>query len=275
MKWDVKYTAWLNRQTKDVKTKNYIRELKERLKSIRDKNKFVIIKIKQKSPLKLGKWNIWLNEENSFYSLKTYAGIFQGGEHNKLTNFLTKNNITIIDLGANEGFYTLKARELSSNAKIIAVEPNPSAFKTLKKNIEINKLKNIIPLNKAVTSKTGKISFEVIKGQTSIGGCKIYKKYRKRGELKKITVDSITLENLCKVYKIKQIDLLKMDVEGSELDILKSCKNILSNVKKAVIEYHKAQKTEKPVKNIMLQNGFRIALIDRKKYYGDIYFVKK
>lgn len=274
MKWDNKYITWLYRQAKDEQTKKYIQELEKRLKLIKDKNKFTIISLKQKYPLKLGKWKIWFNEENSFYSMKTYVEIFKEKDHNKLSKFLSGKDLTIIDLGANEGFYTLKAKEMSPKAKIIAVEPNPSAFKILRRNIETNKLNNVILLNKAVTSKNRKIPFEIVKGQTSIGGLKVYKKYRKRGELKKIIVDSITLERLCKAHKVKQIDLLKMDVEGSELDIVRSSRNILNNVKKAVIEYHRAQKTEKPVKHIMLQNDFRIVLIDRNKNYGDMYFLK-
>jgi FkbM family methyltransferase len=269
------HLTWLYKQARGARTKAYIRELEKEAMPILGKDKFAIIRIKQKFPLNLGRWKIWLNEENSFYSLKTYTGIFKDRDHTKMTKFPAKSDLVIVDLGANEGFYTLKAREMAPKAKIIAVEPNPSAFRTLKRNVTSNKLRNIIIMNKAITSRIGKISFEIIKGQTSIGGLKVYEKYRKRGKLKKIIVDSITLEKLCKLNNVKNMDLLKMDVEGSELDILKNSENILPCIKKVVVEYHEAQKTKKPVIAIMLRNGFRIALIDREKYYGNLYFIKR
>jgi FkbM family methyltransferase len=254
--------SWLYRQTKDKRTKLILKKLEKR------------INIKQKSSLRIGKWKIWLNKENPFLSLKTYSDIFKEKDHTILPNFPSKNDSTIIDLGANEGFYTLKVKEKAPKSKIIAVEPNPIAFKILKKNIEANKLKNVMAVNKAVTSKSGKIVFEIVKDKTTIGALKVYKKYRKRGKLRKIIVNSITLEKLCRIYKINNIDLLKIDVEGGELDILKNSENILSKIKKAVVEYHRAQKTRRAVKKIMLKNNFRILLVDAKRYYGDIYFIR-
>lgn len=249
--------------------------MKTKLESSNNRGGFVVISMRQRFPLDLGRWKIWLNEENSFYSMKTYVAIFKDREHRKVAGFPSKKDTVIFDLGANEGFYTLKAREMAPKAKIIAVEPNPSAFRILKRNIAANGLKDVIALNMAVTSRNGKVGFEVVKGQTSIGGLKVYKKYRKRGELKRIVVGSVTLNRLCTLHKIDCIDLLKMDVEGSELDVLKGGKGILPNVRKVVLEYHGAQKTEKPAIRLMVKNNFRIAKTDRKKYYGDIYFVNK
>jgi len=254
--------SWLYRQAKDKKTKLILKELEKG------------INVKQRFPLRLGKWKIWLNKENPILSLKTYSEIFKDKDHTKLPNFPAKNDLTIIDLGANEGFYTLKAKEKAPKSKIIAVEPNPNAFKLLKKNVGTNKLKDVIVVNEAVTSKSGKITFEIVKGATTIGALKIYKKYRDRKRLRKVIVNSITLEKLCKKYKINKIDLLKIDVEGSEFDILKSSKNILPKMKKVVIEYHRAQRTRSGIKKLMLKNNFRILLVDANRYYGDIYFMK-
>jgi FkbM family methyltransferase len=271
MKLDFK---WLYSQAKDNRTKIFLKELETKLKTVKKRNKFTIISKKQKFPVKLGKWNIWLNEENSIYSLDIYFEIFRERHHDKLSNFPLKNDSTIVDLGANEGFYVLKAKERAPKSKIIAVEPNPIAFKVLKGNIRFNKLKNVVIVNKAVTSRNGKINFEIVKGRTEVGAVKVYKKFRKKGRLKKISVDSITLENLCRKYKIDKIDLLKIDVEGNEVDILKSSEAILPNVKKAIIEYHRAQRTRKGVIKIMIKNNFRLVKIDNQKYYGDLYFIR-
>ena len=263
------FFKWLCSQTDDNKTKNFLKKLQAN--SVKYENK--LINIRQKFPIKLGRWKLWLNKENIIYSLNIYSEIFREKHHGKMNGFPSKKDSVIVDLGANEGFYVLKAKEIAPNSKIIAVEPNPTAFRVLKKNVKINRLKNVITLNKAVTSKNGKIKFEIVKGRSEVGSVKVYEKYRKN--LKKIKIDSITLENLCRRYKIDKIDFLKIDVEGSEVDILKSSKRVLPRVKKAIIEYHNAQKTINGVKKIMARNNFKLVKVDDQKFYGDLYFIRK
>jgi len=253
--------SWFYKQTKDKRTISL-------LKRIESKEC-----LKQKFPLKIGKLKLWLGD-NPSNSLKTFLQLFKEKDHNMIPNFLSKSDLTIIDLGANEGFYTLKAKELSPKSKIISVEPNPYAFRTLKSNVKYNRLKNVITVNKAVTSKNGKITFEIVKGKSTVGSTKVYEKYRIAYEIEKIRINSITLECLCKKFKIDKIDLLKMDVEGSELDILKSSEKILSKVKKAIIEYHRAQRTRRGVTNLMIKNNFKLLKVDDQKYYGDLYFIR-
>jgi FkbM family methyltransferase len=271
MKVDFK---WLYTQAKDERTKNFIKILEMKSSSVDRKDRFAVVSLKQKFPLILGKYKIWLNKENSVYSLDIYMELFRERHHGKLSSFLPTNESVIIDLGANEGYYVLKAKEFAPKSKIIAVEPNPTAFRILKKNVEANKLKNVILMNKAVTPRNGKIKFEVVKGRSEVGATKVYEKFRKKGRLKKIIVDSITLESLCKKYKIDKIDLLKIDVEGSEVDILKSSKNVLPKVERAIVEYHRAQRTKGRTIKLMINNNFKLLKIDDQKYYGDLYFIR-
>lgn len=160
---------------------------------------------------------------------------------------------------------------MAPEAKIFAIEPNPSAFQVLKRNVETNELENVVVLDRAIWSKTGNVPFEIVKGHTTVGGLKVHKRYRNKGRLYRIVVPSITLEEICEQYRIKNIDLLKMDVEGSELEILKSSKYILPNIRKVVVEYHG---NEKSVKEFMVKNDFRIVATEKVNYYGDIYFIR-
>jgi len=266
---------WLYSQAKDNRTKNFLKILEAKSIYVDRNDRFAIVSNSQRFPLKLGNHKIWLNKENSVYSLDIYMELFKERHHSKLSSFLPNKNDIVIDVGANEGYYVLKTKEIAPSSKIIAVEPNPTAFGILKKNVEANKLKNIILLSKAITSRNGRIKFEIVKGRSEVGAVNVYKKFRKRGRLKKITVNSITLEKLCKKYKIDKIDILKIDVEGSEVDILKSSKSILSKVDKAIIEYHNAQKTKEKVIKLMNNNNFKLVKIDDQKFYGDLYFIRK
>jgi FkbM family methyltransferase len=226
-------------------------------------------------PLRLRSFKIWLNDNNVLGSADVFQEIFEEKHHTKLKSFLGKKDKVIVDLGANEGLYVLKMKENSPNAKIIAVEPNPEAFRILKKNVETNNLSDVMLVNSAVSSKNGKVNFEIIKGSTEVGALKLYEKFENRGEIRKISVTSITLEKLFNMFNLNKIDLLKMDVEGTELEILKSAESILPKIKKVVVEYHGAQKTKKGVIKLMLKRNFKMLLMEKNKFFGDVYFINK
>jgi FkbM family methyltransferase len=265
---------WLYIQAKDGRTKITLQKLEKALGSIKGKTKVIVIKGYQKFPLRLGNFRIWLNPNNEIASLDIYTEIFRENHHAILPNFSGKDDEVIIDLGANEGFYTLKVKENSPKAKVIAVEPNPEAFKVLKRNVKLNNLKNVSLVNKAITSRDGKVRFEIEEGVTEIGGLKVVgkRKWLDKKMLKKIVVGSLTLESLCKKCKVNKIDLLKIDVEGAELEILKSSKNVLNNVKKVVVEYH-SENLRRQIRKFMIKIGF-VVVFEEKKACDDIYFVR-
>ena len=193
-----------------------------------------------------------------------------------LPAFKGKKDKIVFDVGANEGFYTLGMKENNPKLKIIAIEPIPSTFKMLKKNVQGNKLKNVILVNKALTKSKGKIKFEMVPEVPFAGGSDIAmlkRKWLDNKRIKKITVNSTTLSDLCKKLKINKIDILKLDVEGGELDIIKSSKNFLPNIKKIVIEWH-GIKLRNGCKTFLQKNGFKLVYEEKQKW-GDLYFVNK
>ena len=75
-------------------------------------------------------------------------------------NFSPKEGDVVIDVGAHIGPYTLKAsKRVGLNGKIIAIEADPENFDILNRNIQLNKLTNVIALNYAVYSKEDKIDY--------------------------------------------------------------------------------------------------------------------
>lgn len=266
--------SWFLKQAKDSKTKLQLKKYQKIEKELFAKKVPILFEEKQKFPLRFKTFRVWLNDENVFGSLDVLQGIFKEREHTKLKSFLGEKDKIIVDLGANEGFYTLKLKQNSPKARIISVEPNPVAFKLLKKNVKENKLRNVTCLNAAVSSKNGKINFEIAKGKTTVGGTRVFKKYRRKYKVRKILVNSITLKKLCQMYNLQKIDLLKIDTEGGEVGVLKGGGKIWSKIKQVVIEYHKFQKTKPKVMKFMLSHSFKILLIDKEKFYGDIYFGK-
>ena len=152
-------------------------------------------------------------------------------EELKTLKQIIKEGDTVIDVGANIGFYTLFFRKLvGKNGKVIAFEPEPNNFIILKKNIEVNKFENVIFYNKAVGSVNKKIKMIL---SNDIGQHKVYNKnydnslydlesshHSKPPKLFKI--DVIMLDDY-----IKKANFVKLDVEGYEIEVLKGMPNLL------------------------------------------------
>jgi len=92
-----------------------------------------------------------------------------------------------------------------------------------------------------------------------------------------VTVEGVTINELCKDNKIKEIDILKLDVEGAEMDILKNSGALLKNIKKIVVEYH-TPKLKKEIKNFLRKNNFILLAEEKEKQgiggCGDLYFLR-
>ncbi|MDP3881881.1 MAG: FkbM family methyltransferase [Nanoarchaeota archaeon] len=166
---------------------------------------------------------------------------------------------TIIDLGANIGVYSLYAGLQHPNAVVYAFEPDPWSFKQLKRNIEINHLqKRVKAFCMASSGKNGYIDFYV-DPLTTRGSSALYPK----GE--KIKVKSLTLKDLFSLLKVKECDILKVDIEGAEYDLLyNSPEKIMRSVHYILLEYHKgmeqlhARYSPEAIKEFLKKRGFNI-----------------
>ena len=84
-----------------------------------------------------------------------------------------------------------------------------------------------------------------------------------------IKVKTNTLDNFCKIKKIKRVDLLKIDVEGSELDVLRGAKKLLNSVN--IIQLEILQRKNKFLleKNriLIFLKKYNFRLIKEKKFH--------
>ncbi len=266
--------AFLRKRVKDKSSLKRLKEIMQDWILVRENNQY--IKGKYIFKIRIGKYNLFMRKSGASSSIDIYLEVFKDKHHMKLPAFQGKKDKVVVDLGANEGYYALGMKENNPKLKIISVEPAPETFQILKKNITGNKLKDVVAVKKAVSAKNGKITFEIVPEVTAIGSLNIGLQKRvwlDKKRIKKISVDSITLTELCRQHKIDKIDILKIDVEGAELDILKSSKALLKNVKKVVIEKHVPQITKGCIE-FMKNNGFKL-ILQEKERCGDLYFVNK
>ena len=190
-----------------------------------------ILKLKTDS----GTIKITTNQTSYLTQLLFWNG-YKKFEYSEIFEDLSKNINTFLDIGSNIGYYSLLAVKANSTIKVNAFEPAKGPKYYLKKNIQINNFENnILHENIALSDSSGKIDFYEVEnvkyqflehnlaGEGNAGTKKTSRNFVKN------TVNSKTLNQFFEDAKIKNIDLIKIDTEGTEIDILNSG---VDNIKK-------------------------------------------
>jgi FkbM family methyltransferase len=150
---------------------------------------------------------------------------FEGWERG-LTNYLTKMQSGVfVDIGANVGKYTIRmAKQIGNRGSVIAIEADPENYEALTENIRINKLENVHAFNVACWNKEEDLRFNMCpmgkKGDSSI---------KSEVSGRAVTVHGTTLDNILKGLGIKEVDVVKIDVEGAEKEVLLGMKETVSS----------------------------------------------
>jgi FkbM family methyltransferase len=162
----------------------------------------------------------------------------------------------VVDVGAHIGHYTLTAaKRVGIEGKVFAIEADPANFEILIKNISLNNLENVIALNYAAYSEKGEMNlylrnsdFGFTKYSTVIQDFTNHKE-------KSVIVKANTLDALVNQYEVNWI---KIDVEGAELEVLKGATRLLSNSKRLtlLIEVHNHERLTAKVIQLVKQYNF-------------------
>jgi FkbM family methyltransferase len=139
----------------------------------------------------------------------------------------------IIDAGANIGTSAIFFAKKYPNARILAVEPEESNFDLLVKNTST--YKNIVPIKGAIWDVAEKRT--ILRRVTGHCGYTISNTYN-RTESTRQEIDCVTIKTLMEQYGIKRIDLLKMDIEGSEKNVLENSADWIDKVGIMTVELH-------------------------------------
>lgn len=150
-----------------------------------------------------------------------------------------KNVNKAVDFGANIGLHSIVMGRMGWN--VDAFEPDENHFKKLNQNIRDNKLGELVKTHKkAVWVNNEGVEFTRVLGNTTgnhINGMK-----SPYGELDHIFVETVRFED-----EIKDVDFIKLDVEGAEGDLFKSLKNIRYISQNVNIVLEISEKSRKPI----------------------------
>lgn len=138
---------------------------------------------------------------------------------------------TIVDAGANIGLASLYFAQRFPQAKIFSLEPDRSNFDMLTSNTRLHP--QIVPLKYALWDKN--MMLEIVDGGHDKWGLQV----REAEDNPSRDVQGVNLEYLMTKHNIKQIDLLKIDIEGAEWELFHgNFQQWLPRVKVLVIELH-------------------------------------
>jgi FkbM family methyltransferase len=146
-----------------------------------------------------------------------------------------KPGMTIVDIGANAGYYTLlSARLVGEGGRVYAFEPDPENYALLRKNVQVNGYRNVVCLQKAVSDRAGRLPL-FLGGES--GGHSLYADDNSSG--RRIMVDVTSLDEFFQKEDWPNIDLIKIDIEGAELQALKGMSKLARRVKnlKLIMEF--------------------------------------
>lgn len=142
--------------------------------------------------------------------------IYSNGELTIIQKLVALNPLVVIDGGANIGSYSLLVNELNPNTQIYAFEPVKSTFKKLKENT--SHANNIVPIEKGLYNKNCSTEINLFSSNTHSSLIDIQGLNYNATERQ--TIELIRGDDFLKKHKIKEVDFLKIDVEGVEYEAI-------------------------------------------------------
>jgi FkbM family methyltransferase len=136
------------------------------------------------------------------------AGTFESFERELFVSQL-RPGMTVLDIGANIGYYTLLAsRAVGPDGCVYAFEPDPRSCRSLRKNLAANDARNVHVVDKAASDASGSRTLFMSDTATHSG------LHRSMGDSspRTVEVEAVTIDEL----EIPTVDVIKMDIEGEE-----------------------------------------------------------
>ena len=248
---------------------------------------------------------IKLNDGTPIYCLKETEAIILDEHIQGYSNLGIdiKKNFTIIDVGANIGVLGIRLSNRFKNIQIHCLEPIPNIYEVLLENSMLSQNPNFKTYMLGLSNVDKKLNFtyypnspalstskpeiwkenqdnfmaaiegNIANSPKSFWWAKLIPKFMIPIIAKYLTANSqkiqspvITLSQFIKKEKIKNIDFLKIDCEGEEINVLRGIQNNhWPRIKKIIMEVNDIDHNLEGAKKILLQNGFKKIKLEKEK----------
>lgn len=211
----------------------------------------------------------WSGKNLSSYDIeyKPWKVSFHKENDGYLKHYDLKIGDTVIDAGGYEGtFAVYAAKAVGPTGRVIVFEPDSGNCEKLKQNVALNGLENVIIINKALWSKDKKLLFN---NKHTAGASFFFNASQFTDE-----VDAVSLDSELERLGIREVNFIKMDVEGSEINAIQGAKKTLesNNINLAIASYHivNGEETSIYVEEILESFGYQASTEhpEHKTTYG-------
>lgn len=131
------------------------------------------------------------------------------------------SNSVFLDIGANQGLFSLLASAQLMAGVVLAFEPNPKIFPILLQNIQLNKAPNIVPMNLAFGEQNDVLLLELVSGHSGASRLLLGGAAEHATSVRVPVVDPATFPLLLDLIGRRSVHV-KIDVEGFELHVLRA-----------------------------------------------------
>lgn len=169
------------------------------------------------------------------FARKVYRGRYEPLTLSFLRAYLTEGDV-FFDIGAHVGLYTILAvDQIGDSGEVYAFEPSPIAYRMLLSNIQLNEFSSVTTEKVALSNQVG--ASQLYTSPLGMGSYNSFLPFsgypiRKIREtpFECVSVECTTLDDYAQESGVAQIDLLKVDVEGWEVEVLQGGRETLSSV---------------------------------------------
>jgi FkbM family methyltransferase len=155
----------------------------------------------------------------------------------------------IIDVGSNIGLSVIYFKRLYPAARVKAIEADPAIFRTLSENVETFELADVELIEAAATVADGPVEF-----------------HREGGDAGRLEPLMGAASNVVRGLRLRDLlaeetALLKLDIEGAEVDVLLDCSDRLRLIDHLFVEYHSFEERPQRLAELLAvleENDFRI-----------------
>ena len=186
-------------------------------------------------------------------------------DHKLILEDALRPGMSVLDIGANIGYYTLMIlRLIGSNGTLIAVEPSPSNVSLLKRNLSLNGHSDIEVHQKAVSDSSGVRDFFL----SEMSNLNTFHNTGTGTKHLSGTTIAVEMETVGQIAAGRRIDLIRMDVEGHEIEVINGLIPAIKNKEMAptiifethLSRYDDGHDMEAPLRQLFLL-GYHLAVV--------------